>query len=167
MMQSLSTRDVNRDRLVSLFASVAPFKLPLINAIVTGKIKHLAEVKTNPSRADMRELLGTLPSFGQEPTVVVIGEDDGTDTAPGPSAYPKLRQLLDWAAVIVLHSTGGHQLHYAAVVAAAVAKHRVVLIETTTKQHDAWLAVLPEDTPMLAICVPPGDPSHPTLPVRH
>ena len=77
------------------------------------------------------------------PTVIILsGDPDFPTPAPPPEAFRNVRRYLAWAASIVVHATGGRREHYAAVAAAVPVMRRVLLIETSTTQEDAWMALV-------------------------
>jgi hypothetical protein len=67
-----------------------------------------------------------------------------------------------WSACAAVHAAGGEARHYEAVVAAAVGRRRLVLIETSSEFRDAWLRFLaPRPVHLISTH---GDAPHPIIP---
>ncbi|MBC4018723.1 hypothetical protein [Siccirubricoccus deserti] len=141
------------------------FRNPIYRAALAGEILlH----ETPPGARVANRLLQ--PERG--PLLVVLG-DDG-DFTPGPAGFPQARRLLAWAAVVILHSTGGQEHHYQLTAEATAAERRVLLIETATARHSAWAKVIvPEilrrrraglkQMRVVDIGIRPGEAPHPTV----
>jgi hypothetical protein len=76
------------------------------------------------------------------PTCIILsGDPDDASATPPPTAFKKVRRYITWAAAIVIHATGGTRETYAAVAATVPRMRRVLLVETGTRQEDAWIAL--------------------------
>lgn len=95
------------------------------------------------------------------PLVVVLGGDG--PVAAGPDAFPQALRLLRWARAIMVHGAGGDPRHYTLVVQAARVVRRVLVVECTSADMPAWMALRATHAPetaTLGIAVRPGD-THP------
>lgn len=91
---------------------------------------------------------GRLPNeffwHGGKPKVAIIAGDDVDPSKPRrlPSEFPQTQKMLEWAASVCIHATGGAEMHYAGFVMAAQICGRVLVIETGTAAEDDWTAVV-------------------------
>lgn len=142
------------------------FRLPMYRAALAGDIRLLDA--TPGARVPRRYL-----QPGAPPTLVVLG-DDG-DEPTGPSGFPQAQRLLAWADALMLHSCGGEERHYEMVVEATRQSRRMLMIETSTNQREAWMALVEVEIARriksgrrllstLDIAVRPGMPAHPLRP---
>lgn len=141
------------DRVIALAATHAPHRLPLYRAARDGTVM-LVEVPrgaTVPMRLLKRR---------DRPLIVLLADDDHLNT--GPDAFPCMRRLRPWMKTAIVDAAGGEEKHYAAAVAAALLKQRLVFIETGTQHQDAWMKEIPEGLPTL--CIQVRDGIHPVMP---
>ncbi|WP_149541440.1 hypothetical protein [Siccirubricoccus phaeus] len=141
------------------------FRNPLYRAALAGELR-LIELLPGP------RIPASMLKPTSRPQVIVIGDDGGEER--GPAGFPKLRKLLEWAAVVVLHSCGGEEHHYDMAVEAATERRRVLFIETATGRREAWAQRIGAEINrrhrahlrqlhVLDIQIAPGLPAHPLV----
>lgn len=94
---------------------------------------------------------------GRRPILVILGDDDASPT--GPAGWHDAERLVRWARFIALHAAGAEPQHYAAAVLATQTHRRLLLIETSTAQLEAWQDFIGRVQPRvlgLVIAPPPG-----------
>jgi hypothetical protein len=93
---------------------------------------------------------------------IILGDDDYSSS--GPAGWPQAEQLVRWARYIVLHGAGGEPEHYSGAVAAALIHHRLLMVETSSGQLEAWRSLVGRvhpRVPGLVITTPADAPTHP------
>lgn len=133
-------------RVMELVARVAPWRLPLYSAAMTGQIRLLEMMPDSP-------LPRALERPGK-PAVVLIGDD--AETPLGPAGWRCTRRLRRSARCAIVHATGGERKHYSTAVMAAGMAGYLALIETNSEHADAWRSQF-QHLPGMIIACPPGD----------
>jgi hypothetical protein len=132
-----------------------PAPIPLYRAVQDGLVTAVLH------RRGARVEASTLwPK--RRPTVIVLGDDDYQST--GPCGWPQAVRLMRWAALIILHGSGGTPEHYGMAVVAAVVRRRVLFVETSAAQLAAWklfIDKLASPNTSALVIAPFGDRSHP------
>lgn len=144
------------DRLITFAQQHAPHRAVLFQAVRHGLIT-LAEITRD----------GPLPAKNLErskrPALVLVGDDDGLDC--GPNGWAARSRLAGWARHAIIHATGADVPSYALVVAMALQRGRVVLVETGTAHGPAWHQMFSKvGVPTVNLIAPSGG-IHP-IPVR-
>ena len=134
-----------------------PWYVPVVRAVAGGRI-DLIEPQRTTSRQELRRTLRRAATAGR-PTIVLIGDDDYATT--GPSGWPGVASLLRWAALTVVHGSGGTAEDYQWFVELAEARTRLLLIETTSEAAPMWAAAAPAGSPMRVWVLLPTDGPHP------
>ncbi|MDX5930507.1 hypothetical protein [Acidiphilium acidophilum] len=138
-------------RIIDLVARVAPWRLPLYSAAMTGQVRLVEMMPDSP-------LPKALERPGK-PTVILIGDD--AEQPLGPVGWRCVRRLRRTARCAIVHATGGERKHYATAVVAASMAGSLVLIETNSEHADAWRAQFQHLPGMMIVC-PPGQ-QHPRV----
>jgi hypothetical protein len=128
----------------------------ITNAVRQGRVNALFVQPSAP--APMARL-----KRSQRPTIVVVGDDPGTDGF-GPDGWVATKKLLRWTDYAVLHAAGGSVETYRKIVTLTVHWRRLLLIESSTAREAEWARALlnarPKPVPFLAILATDG--AHPT-----
>ena len=102
-------------------------QLPLVRAAQAGHVRWIAHIRGTRVSPSLLE--------SGEPTIIVIGDDDGAAT--GPAGWPQADRLLGWSASALLHGAGAEAEHYAlAVMMAGLGRH--LLVETASTFLEGW-----------------------------
>ena len=151
------TRPEDFDRLIAeLVAAGAGHSAELLRIARTGKI---AVVNVQPTVAAPMKTLRHMAI----PTIVIVGDDPRDDASQGPAGWLPFRRLLQWGSYAVLHAAAGEVAHYRAIAELTVLHRRLILIETTTADLDAWAQRLhhARPRPMPFMLIAPIGASHP------
>lgn len=136
------------ERLASAAAHLVPHRLPIYRAAADGLIAVIEPRRETPIPSRAMAALN-------RPGILLIGDDDETPT--GPAAWQCGRRARKWGSLAIVHAAGGDSSHYRAAVVAAGLHRRLLLIETTSEQRDAWLSFLAAAMPVAVITTRPGD----------
>jgi pimeloyl-ACP methyl ester carboxylesterase len=129
--------------------------VPVLRAAAAGMINAGFVMRGHPFA--MRPM-----KRGRRPVLIILGDDD--HQATGPAGWPQAERLLRWARLVVLHGAGGEPQHYAAAVLAAQEHRRVLMIETSSGQIEAWRRLIGRVQPRvrgITIAIPAAAPPHP------
>jgi len=97
------------------------------------------------------------------PVVVLVGDDDYVPG--GPATWACAAKLRQWAGFAMVHGTGAKPEHYAAAAMLTRVHRRLLLIETSSVDAQAWAGFLRERSPVLPFMgLLPPDGAHPVMP---
>ena len=132
-------------------------QFPLIQALYAGRIAYLPVFRRTSATTVKRWLAAiTLPG------IVTIGDDDHAEN-DGPATWPVTARLLKWAHLTVIHGAHGTPVHYQAAAMATELHKRVLLIECSSANIEAWeRAARDHGCKGGAIFTPPPGVSHPS-----
>lgn len=131
-------RTVSPTALRNMALSKAPHYLPLFDAVDAG----VRLIAMSP------EARWPVPgeTCGCGPWVVVLGDDHpaGGRSNDGPAGFDKgsVEWVLGNASHVVVYSGTAEMRHYAAFALTAVCGGRVAVVETTVRNHAAWVALV-------------------------
>jgi hypothetical protein len=154
-MSALLTSEQIAEILLRVEQAGEGFRIPLINAALTGAI--VATAAKHGEKVEAKFLKIT------KPTAILLTDDH--DGAAGPDGWKQIRRLLRWANVAFLHATGGHPQHYDMAVGFTLLTKRMLMIEMQHRHHAEWHALANEYAPRLTVfsLIPPPGDTHPRV----
>lgn len=129
-----TTTPANIARAIALLGPIGEqFRAPLLRAIPRGE---LALTVLGTGQAPPLSRLDRT----QRPAIIVLTDDDDT-TRLGPDGWHYAARIMRWTRGAFLHGTGGQPEHYEMAVEWAQRCRCLLLVETSSRQLDAWQAL--------------------------
>ncbi len=155
----INTRDDIPAAIARLQAAGAWHRVPLMQAAYHGRIDH-----TELHRGTSAQYFKRWAAASCHPALALVGDDDHSPL-DGPDTWPLAPRVLRWARFVVVHGGAGRPEHYERVLALTAVYRRVVMIECSSANIEAWQAAAEQwavGAQGLTMQPPPGCP-HPSL----
>ena len=120
-------------RMAEVAAQLGPWSMPVVEALRSGLIA--VQWLTRSQRAPLDAMRRI-----DRPLLVWVGDDD--ESSSGPDGWRCAHQLTRWARGAVVHAAGGEANHYRVAVDGTLIERRFLLVETSSRHAEAWLALL-------------------------
>jgi len=137
----------NKEKLATLIAQLSQCgemrKVPLIRAAMADLVS-VVMLAAGPNRVP-----DALLKQDRRPLVVLTGAE--MPPAPPPDLFPQAEELVRWAGAMVVLGLDGQAEHYAAAVQTALAKRRLLMIETNAKRQGEWMELRDSAAPELPV----------------
>lgn len=134
-------------------------RVRVLQALLHGRIAHLELQRTGSART-----FKLWAAASRLPALALLGDDDHA-VPDGPDTWPGARRVLAWARFILIHGGAGQPEHYEAAIALTCLHKRLVMIECSSANVEAWKAAAVRwgtGAEGLVMQPPPGFP-HPSL----
>jgi hypothetical protein len=112
----------------------AGHRIPVLQALYNRRIAHL-----DMHRASSARLFKQWAAMSRLPALALLGDDDHSPL-DGPDTWPLAPRVLRWARFVVVHGGAGRPEHYEHVLALTAIYRRVVMIECSSANIQAWQA---------------------------
>ncbi len=112
----------------------AGHRVPLMQALYRGRIAHL-ELARDSSHGRLKRWA----ALARLPSVLLLGDDDQA-MADGPDTWPCARRAIGWARFVLIHGAVGRPEHYERAIEIAERFGRLLLIECSSANIEAWKA---------------------------
>ena len=110
----------------------AGHRVPILQALYHGRIAHLEVQRTGSTGLSKR-----WSAIVRLPALALIGDDDHA-SSDGPGTWPVAARLFRWARFVLIHGGAGQPEHYALAVALAEKHGRLVMVECSSANIQAW-----------------------------
>ena len=137
----------------------AGHRVPLLQGLYNGRIAHWELQRTSSARQ-----FKLWAAMSRLPALALLGDDDHA-ILDGPDTWPLTRRVFAWARFILIHGGAGRPEHYEAAIALTCLHKRLVMIECSSANIEAWKAAATRwgtGAEGLVMQPPPGFP-HPSL----
>jgi len=147
--------------ITALIQAGLPGKADLVRGVMAGRFNLLEPARGGSISGGALKRM----SRNRLPSIVLIGDDDYSERAGGPSSWTATAPVLRWARGGMVHASGGDLASYRLAQSMAAAAKRFVLIETSTVHEGAWSdALLAAKVPFVKLL--PTNGIHPVAPPK-